>query len=99
AALAPADDAATSQDIMDNGAAAAVILLVLPHITGWLSVGRLNGGRPGFPLYLHYTLPVRTAVMVGLPMLYLTAASCAIYLVSALLLRVASGFAFPLLPL
>jgi hypothetical protein len=36
--------------------------------------------------------------MVGLPMAYLTAVSSAIYLVSALLLRATSGFAFPLLP-
>ena len=65
---------------------------------GWLSLAKLNGGRPGFPLYLHYTRPVRTAVIVGLPMAYLTAVSSAIYLVSALLLRVTSGYAFPLLP-
>ncbi len=83
---------------MDNGAAIAMILLVLPHFVGWLSLARLNGGRPGFPLYLHYTRPVRTAVIVGLPMAYLTAMSSAIYLVSALLLRVTSGYPFPLLP-
>ena len=83
---------------MDNGAAVAMILLVLPHLVSWLSLARLNGGRPGFPLYLHYTRPVRTAVIVGLPMAYLTAMSSAVYLVSALLLRVTSGYAFPLLP-
>ena len=83
---------------MDNGAAIAMILLVLPHLVSWLSLARLNGGRPGFPLYLHYTRPVRTAVIVGLPMAYLTAMSSAVYLVSALLLRVTSGYAFPLLP-
>ena len=70
----------------------------MPHIVGWMSVAGLNGGRPGFPLYLHYTRPVRTAVIVGLPMAYLTALSSAIYLVSAFLLRVTSGYAFPLLP-
>ena len=98
AAFAPADDAKKYEDIMDNGAAIAMILLVLPHLVSWLSLARLNGGRPGFPLYLHYTRPVRTAVIVGLPMAYLTAMSSAIYLVSALLLRVTSGYAFPLLP-
>jgi hypothetical protein len=98
AALAPADDATKYEDIMDNGAAIAMILLVLPHLMGWFSLAKLNGGRPGFPLYLHYTRPVRTAVIVGLPMVYLTAVSWAIYLVAALLLRVASGYAFPLLP-
>jgi hypothetical protein len=64
-----------------------------------MSMARLINGRTGFPLYLHYTRPVRTAVIVGLPMAYLTAASVAIYLVSALLLRVTSGYAFPLLPI
>jgi hypothetical protein len=98
AAFAPAGNAKRYEDIMDNGAAIAMILLVLPHLMSWLSLARLNGGRPGFPLYLHYTRPVRTAVIVGLPMAYLTAVSSAIYLVSALLLMVASGYAFPLLP-
>ena len=37
-------------------------------------------------------------MLVGLPMAYLTACRAAIYLVSALLLRVTSGYAFPLLP-
>ena len=98
AAVAPADNAKKYEDIMGNGAAAAMILLVLPHLVSWLSLARLNGGRPGFPLYLQYTRPVRTAVIVGLPMAYLTAVSSAVYLVSALLLRVTSGYAFPLLP-
>ena len=98
ATFAPADNAKRSEDVMDMGAAIAMTLLVLPHLVPWLSLARLNGDRPGFPLYLHYTRPVRTAVIVGLPMAYLTAMSSAIYLVSALLLRVTSGYAFPLLP-
>jgi hypothetical protein len=98
ATVAPADNAKKYEDITDNGAAIAMILLVLPHLMSWLSLASLNGGRPGFPLYLHYTRPVRTAVLVGLPMVYLTAVSSAIYLMSALLLRATSGYAFPLLP-
>jgi hypothetical protein len=100
AAVAPADNAKTYEIIMDTGAAAAMILLVLPHVVvvSWLSIARLNGGRPGFPLSLNYTRPVRTAVIVGLPMAYLTAMASAVYLASALLLRVTSGYAFPLLP-
>jgi hypothetical protein len=98
AALAPAGNAKRHEDIMDLGAAIAMTVLVLPHMMSWLSHARLNGGRPGFPLYLHYSRPVRTAVIVGLPMAYLTVLSSAIYLVSALLLRVTSGYAFPLLP-
>ena len=82
----------------DESAALAMTLIVLPHLVPWLSLGRLNNGRPGFPLYLHYSRPVRTAVMVGLPMAYLTAMSSSTYLVSAIVLRVTSGYAFPLLP-
>src|SRR5688572_28466679 len=84
--------------IKDLSAAIALILIVLPHFVGWLSMAKLNSGRPGFPLYLLYTRPVRTAVLVGIPMAYLTAVPAAIYLVSALLLRVTSGYPFPLLP-
>jgi hypothetical protein len=98
AAVAPADNAKRYEDVMDNGAAIAMSLLVLPHLMSWPSLARLNGGRPGFPLYLHYTRPVRTAVIVGLPMTYLTVMSSAIYLVSAFFLRMPSGYAFPLLP-
>jgi hypothetical protein len=98
AIFAPDDNAKRYEDVMDMGAAIAMTLLVLPLLAPWLSLAGLNGGRPGFPLYLHYSRPVRTAVMVGLPMAYLTAMSSAIYLVSALLLRVTSGYAFPLLP-
>ena len=98
ATFAPADNATRYWQMMDDSAAIALILLVLPHFIGWRSLTRLNGGQPGFPLYLHYTRPVRTAVIVCLPMVYLTAASWVIYLVSALLLRMTSGFAFPLLP-
>ncbi len=98
AGLTPVDNANGHEDIMEIGAAIAMILLVLPHVMGWLSLARLTGGRPGFPLYLHYTRPVRTAVIVGLPMAYLTATSSAVYLVSALLLRVTSGYAYPLVP-
>ena len=98
AASAPADNAKRYEAIMDMGAAIAMTLLALPHLMGWLTLTRLTGGRPGFSLHLQYTRPVRTAVMAGLPMAYLTAASSAIYLVSALVLRVTSGYAFPLLP-
>ena len=74
------------------------VLLFSPHIMGWLSLAGLNGGKPGFPLYLLYTRPIRTAVMVGVPMAYLTAVTFAIYLASAFLLREASGYPFSVLP-
>jgi hypothetical protein len=98
AAFGPADEPPNTQGVNDEVAALALILIVLPHMFGWLSIAKLNGSQPGFPLYLLYTRPVRTAVIVGVPLAYLTALSWAIYLVSAIVLRVASGHAFPLLP-
>jgi hypothetical protein len=80
------------------GASIAEVLLYLPHLAGWISLAVLNGGRPGFPLYLHYTRPIPTAVMVGVPTVYLTTLSFAIYLVSAFLLRATSGYPFSVLP-
>ena len=97
AAFGP-DDPKAYQAVHDGVAALPLIVIILPHILGWLSMGMLNGMRPGFPLSLAYTRPVRTSVIVGLPMAYLTAVSTAIYLVSAMVLRMASGYAFPLLP-
>jgi len=82
----------------DFGAMIAFVLVVLPHIAGWLCIPKVNGKRPGFPFHLLYTRPVRTAVVVGIPMAYLAALPVALYLVSALLLRVTSGYPFPLLP-
>ena len=74
------------------------LLLFLPHLVAWPSVARLNGGQWSLPLYLHYTRPIRTAVMVGVPNAYLTAMSVAIYLLSAFVLSVTSGHPFSLLP-
>ena len=98
AAFGPADSPKVYADVNDNLAALALILIVIPHLTGWLSLAKLNGGQPGFPFYLSYIRPVPTAVIVGLPMAYLTTLSSAMYLASAIVLRVASGHAFPLLP-
>jgi hypothetical protein len=76
----------------------ALVLIGFPNIVGWWSIGNLNRVRPGFPFYLHYTRPVRTTVLVAVPMAYLAAVPAASYLVSALLLRVTSGYPFPLMP-
>jgi hypothetical protein len=89
--------AAERERLLGFGAVIAMILLTLPHFLGWIFSTRLHGGRPGFPLHLLYTRPVPTALLVGFPMAYLTALPMAIYLVSALLLRVISGYPFPLL--
>jgi hypothetical protein len=98
AAFAPPDKPAAYQGVNDTVAALALVLIVVPHLVAWVSVAKLNGAVPGFPLSLTYTRPVRTAVIVAVPMAYLTAMSSAIYLASALVLRLISGYAFPLLP-
>lgn len=82
----------------DGGAMIALVLIVFLNITGWVSIPKINGKRPGFPFELLYTRPVGTAVLVGVPMGYQTAMPAATYLVSALILRVTSGYPFPLLP-
>jgi hypothetical protein len=88
--------AAPNKTIKDFVTFAAFLAIVLPNITGWFSIPRLNGARAGFPFSLHYTRPVRTAVLVGVPMAYQVAMPVASYLLSALLVRVISGYPFPL---
>jgi hypothetical protein len=84
--------------VRDLGAMIALFLLVLPNLVNWPSWAQLNGWRPGFPFHLLYTRPVRTVVLVGVPMAYLTVAPTAIYVISALVLRETFGYSFPLLP-
>ena len=95
-ALSPADDAATKATAL--GAAVALALIVAPQFLGWMFLPRLNGHRPGFPFRLLFARPVRTSVMVGLPLAYLAAVPAAEYLASALLLRASTGYPYPLLP-
>ena len=92
--------AAAAPDYAARGAGAmiALFLIAFINITGWWSIGSLNRVQPGFPFYHLYTRPVRTVVLVGVPMAYLAALPVASYLVSALLLRVTSGYPFPLVP-
>jgi hypothetical protein len=79
-------------DIRDSLASVGRHFLYLPHIVGWWSLAALSGGRFGFPLYLHYSRPIRTTVMVGLPMAYFAFMTFAMYLVSAFLLRATAGY-------
>jgi hypothetical protein len=92
AALAP------NETIRAFGAVVALIVIVMPNIMGWFSIPKINGARAGFPYSLHYSRPVRTAVLVGVPMAYQVVMPTAMYLAVALLLRVVSGYPFPLLP-
>jgi len=98
AVFASPDNAERYKNITDGMAWIGRILLYLPHIVGWLSVAALGGGRLGFPLYLHYSRPIRTTVMVGVPMAYFAFLTFVIYLVSAFLLRASAGYSYSLLP-
>ena len=88
----------------DTGATIALVIIVGSQYLLWLSIAKLKGGRlieayqAGFPLHLLYTQPVRTAVLVGVPMAFQAALAVALYLTSALVLRLSSDYAFPLLP-
>jgi hypothetical protein len=88
----------------DVGATIALSIMIFMTFPLWLSISKLKGGRfldgyrPGFTFSLLYTRPVRTAVLVGVPMAYQAALAAAMYLVSALVLRWTFGYPFPLLP-
>jgi hypothetical protein len=87
---------------IDDGPTKALWILAAAHGFFWFSIAKLNGGRfmdgykPGFPLYLLYPRPVSTVVFVAVAMAYDALSCAALYLVSALLLRIAFGQPFPL---
>jgi hypothetical protein len=82
---------------------AAVWVLLSQHAMFSLSIAKLTGGRfmdgyrPGFPLHLLYTRPVRTSAIVGVAMLYDAVSGAAMYAASAALLGLAFGQTLPLL--
>jgi hypothetical protein len=98
AVLAPYANAGWYGDLTDNLVVIGRMIIYLPHIMGWVSVAALSGGRLGFPLYLYYSRPIPTAVMVGVPMAYLTFVTFVICLVSAFLLRATAGYPYSLVP-
>ena len=87
----------------DFGATIALGLIILVTFPLWVSIAKHKGGRfldgyrPGFPLHLLYPRPVRTAVLVGVPMAYQAALGAAVYLLLALVLRFTFDHPFPLL--
>jgi hypothetical protein len=87
----------------DSGAPIAVWVLLSQHGIFWMSIAKLTGGRfidgyrPGFPLHLLYTRPVRTSVIVGVAMGYDAVSGAAMYVASAALLGFAFGQTLPVL--
>jgi hypothetical protein len=86
------------------GATAALFLVALLNFPMSLVIAKLNGGtlldggRPGFPFPFGYTRPVRTALLVVVPMAYLGATAAASYVVPVVALGAVFGYDFPLLP-
>jgi hypothetical protein len=86
-----------------SGATIAVWILLSQHGIFSMSIAKLTGGRfmdgyrPGFPLHLLYTRPVRTRAIVGVAMMYAAVSGAAMYAASAALLGLAFGQALPLL--
>jgi hypothetical protein len=82
--------------ILPGDGTAAFWILVILHSMIWFSIAKLNGGKfadgykPGFPLYLQFSRPVTTPVLVAVAMAYDALSCLLLYLVSAALL----GFAF-----
>jgi hypothetical protein len=89
--------------LSDSGATIAVWVLLSQHGLFWMSIAKLTGGRfidgyrPGFPLHLLYTRPVRTSVIVGVAMGYDAVSGAAMYVASAALLGFAFGQTLPVL--
>ena len=89
--------------LSDSGATIAVWVLLSQHGIFWMSIAKLTGGRfmdgyrPGFPLHLLYTRPVRTSVIVGVAMGYDAVSGAAMYVASAALLGFAFGQTLPVL--
>jgi hypothetical protein len=81
----------------DFGALAALVIIIMPNWLGWMFLGRLNKGRAGYPMPLLFTRPIGTFTLIAVQFAYLTAVQVAIYLTSALVLKVASGYPFPFL--
>ena len=98
--------AVAPNDVARNTAASTALgIVILANFPIWQSIARLTGGRflegyrPGFPFHLLYARPVPTAVLVGVPMAYDAVSSVALFLISAALLGVTFGYAFPLMSL
>lgn len=95
--------ASAAMMLFDAGAKIAFGILLLVHCSFWFSIAKLNGGRfadgykPGFPLYLLYTRPAPTAVIVGVAMAYDAISCVALYVASAALVGFAFGQPLPLL--
>src|SRR5215469_8046954 len=77
--------------------ALAFIVVLVPAALMAISLP-IFGTRRGFPLSGDFARPVHTAVLVAVPLAYVSAAAAAGYLMPAVLLRVFTGLDLPLIP-
>src|SRR5262245_55284664 len=73
------------------------LLLVVVATLAWVAM-LARSARNGFPLTHAYARPVRTRLLVAVPMTYLALACAATYAGPAISLRLAFGTPFPVLP-
>jgi hypothetical protein len=76
---------------------AFLIYLILFSLAAMVALSMpLIGTRAGFPFSHVFARPIRTTVLVAVPLVYVCVASAASYLVPAAILRVTTGVPFPL---
>lgn len=96
--------AAGNENVADGAVVVAVFVVAFIAMPFWFSIALLkggrpmDGGRPGFPFSMGYPRPVRTEILVGVPMTYFALAAAASYVVPAVVLGAVFGYTFPLAP-
>jgi hypothetical protein len=80
-----------------RGAFVVFMLLASVATLAWVAL-LARTSRTGFPMPLAYAMPVRTRMLVAVPMAYLAVACAATYAVPATALRLALGAPFPVAP-
>ena len=81
----------------DWGATLVLVLVVFLGMAAQVWTQNVDS-RKGFALRLGFTRPIRTWVLVSVPMVYVAISSAAVYLVPMIALRAAFDIPFPLLP-
>jgi hypothetical protein len=84
---------------LDRGGYVVFMLLVLVSVMALMSMCVVNGRAvAGFPYPLAFGRPVRTSLLVAVPMFYRAVVCAAIYALPTVALRAAFEVPFPLLP-
>lgn len=93
--------AGSAVDAPERGEAFMVLWLLLIVAVMALTSMCIVAGRatPGYPYPLAFGRPVRTSLLVAVPMLYRAGACAAIYAIPAAALRAAYGVPFPVTPI